>query len=87
MRPLQQGEVLPHPADDADLVAVLQVLPTPGRSTRHGMPNRSSSALGPTPESFSSCGVLKAPPARITSRRTSTRTRLRPGRGGGGAAR
>ena len=47
------------------------------------MPWRSSSARGPMPESISSCGVLKAPPARITSRearisRRSPASRARP---------
>ena len=33
------------------------------------MPSARSSAAGPTPESFSNCGELIAPPHRITSRR------------------
>src|SRR3954471_23501523 len=47
------------------------------------MPNRSSSDRGPMPDSFSSCGVLNAPPARITSRRAVTWTGAAAGPGSG----
>ena len=42
--------------------------PTPGRSTATSMPWRRSSSAGPIPDSISSCGELKVPPARMTSR-------------------
>src|SRR3569833_897783 len=44
-----------------------RLVPTPGRAATTGMPNDASSAAGPMPLSLSSCGVLKAPAARITS--------------------
>ena len=53
-------------------------VPTPGRSTRTAMPCSRRCAAGPMPESISSCGVLKAPPHRITSRRART-SRASPG--------
>ena len=46
--------------------------PTPASATRTGMSNRRGPRGGPIPESISSCGVLKAPPARMTSQLAST---------------
>ena len=39
-----------------------------GRSATGSMPMSRKCAAGPMPESMRRCGVLKAPPARITSR-------------------
>ena len=69
----QREAVVAQLADDAHLVAVLEVRADAGQVDAHRMPCASSSSRGPMPESISSCGVLNAPPARITSRRTSAR--------------
>lgn len=45
-----------------------RLVPTPGRSLISGIPNDASSAAGPTPLSFKSWGVLKAPADKMTSR-------------------
>ena len=68
LAPAKHPPVLFHAIDHADLVAVLEIGPDAGRSTRTSMPCRSSSSLGPMPDNIKSCGVLNAPPQRITSR-------------------
>ena len=69
LRALHHAPRPSHTIDDADLVAVLQV-PPDTRQTRRAVRCRAARgrSRGPIPESIRSCGVLKAPPARMTSR-------------------
>ncbi|GAB3106492.1 hypothetical protein GCM10027055_00880 [Janibacter alkaliphilus] len=46
-----------------------KLVPTAGRSTFGSMPTERRWLAGPIPESMSSCGELKQPPARMTSLR------------------
>ena len=85
LQPVEQGEpVVAHFADDTHLVAVLevradarQVDAAPGsRAPRAPLADRCPRASG-------AAASLNAPPARITSRRTSTRFKAAMGRAGG----
>ena len=76
-----------HAVDDRHFVAILKVLSDAGQIDARPDAVASRVACGPMPDSISSCGVLNAPPARITSRR---RKRLaasrRAARSGAGSA-
>ena len=70
--PLQRGlhrDRLRAGVLDVDLEVVLEVLADAGQVVDDVTPSASSSAALPTPESWSSCGELIAPPQRITSPR------------------
>ena len=65
-----------HAVRHRHLVAVLQVAADARQVDAHGDAVRAAArAAGPMPDSISSCGVLKAPPQRITSRRARTSRR------------
>ena len=49
-----------------------RLAPTPGESTRTGMPISRRCSAGPMPESINSFGVSMAPAVTITSRRADT---------------
>jgi hypothetical protein len=50
-----------------NFIPILHIGATPGRSLTTEIPRFWSSAAGPIPLSFKSCGVLKAPPEIMSS--------------------
>ena len=57
-----------HSVDDRHFVAILEVLADAGEIDAHRDAVRLEPVAAPMPDSISSCGVLNAPPARMTSR-------------------